>query len=1213
MKIKELFTADRDIYRTIEKVITFAANRESQLDAEISEYVLTESLEDELERLLTSMQRAMDEGSGHEVGVWISGFYGSGKSSFAKYLGLALDDSIKVGGVTFLELLQNRCRRTTTKQLLKTVATRFPAAVVFVDLSSESLAGATMDEVSQTLFYKVLQRAGYSKNRKIAQFEHYCQSEGRFDELKTLMEADTGIPYATLQSQTIIHQAKIPAAAHQMFPDIWKNASAFDTDSSDEIRFDDDVAKEMIEILRTATGKENLLFICDEAGQYVAARGDLILDLQGLAQNFKRLGDGKVWLLATGQQTLTEDDAQAQLNSPELFKLKDRFPISITLQANDIQEICYRRLLEKSPEGESQLETLFKQHGPRLQSHAKLRDAGKLSGEFTQEQFLHLYPFLPAHFGILLNLLSQLAKKSGGIGLRSAIRVIQEVLVRPDAGEPAVEREIGWLATADTIFDAMRKDIETSFSDLFHAYTTLEDRYETKPLAIRAAKCALVLQILKAMPATPDNIAALLQDELGQVTTEDQVVAALNEIAQDDFVPFGLRDGQYAYLSEKLAQLEEERRNILVRQGDVERAISEFGVTAALDGLPKIRIADTKMASIGVKRRIGGDDQTLDGDTHDIQLVVQLATPSEYDATRASLIRESLESTRTTTAFIIGREPRELRSLATNICQCREISRRYQGKAEAEVRDYVLDQQRQAQRDEAELRRIVIQALLDGSLIFRGKHEASNILSDELTDAIQKFMKDAGQAIFDQYDLADARVETKVAEQFLKTKLEGITRDIDPLGIVHKPGGEFDINRNHPALLKLKSFIEVRNSVDGRTILNQFSKPPFGWHADTIRYLVAALFRSGEVSIRTSGVLVTTVNDLAIKSINSKPNFTKCQIEIRSDRVDQKSLGRAAKRLQELTGRACPPIEDRVCAGATEFFTGELPDLATLATTLEGLEVGGRDDLQSLIQRIDTLMTSGGAEVPAELGAEESSLFDLYQQARATRTALEQDPTLPETVSWLRATWSTVADLLPDKHVTDLRDTTEASKNRILPLLEQAEFFKNHAAFADERSTLQQQIAETARTLDEALTTSIQDAKHSVAHAPGWDSVDLAIRNGYLQELDALKMPIEETAQGLKMAGTQQYRVRTKAEDIRGHIERHAADARKRRLEDDRRKAEKEGREKIARRVEIPRNLQEPNALRALITTLQELERELREDAEIEITLAIQEEADRGV
>ena len=67
MKIKELFAEDRDIYRTIEKVITFAADREAQLDAEISEYVLTESLEDELESLLTNMQRAMDQGSGHEV------------------------------------------------------------------------------------------------------------------------------------------------------------------------------------------------------------------------------------------------------------------------------------------------------------------------------------------------------------------------------------------------------------------------------------------------------------------------------------------------------------------------------------------------------------------------------------------------------------------------------------------------------------------------------------------------------------------------------------------------------------------------------------------------------------------------------------------------------------------------------------------------------------------------------------------------------------------------------------------------------------------------------------------------------------------------------------------------------------------------------------------------------------------------------------------
>src|SRR5436309_15746490 len=81
-KIRTLFDPTKDIYRTIEKVITYAASQESRLKAEISEYIVTESIEEHCRKLLDRMQLAMETGGENEIGVWVSGFYGSGKSSF---------------------------------------------------------------------------------------------------------------------------------------------------------------------------------------------------------------------------------------------------------------------------------------------------------------------------------------------------------------------------------------------------------------------------------------------------------------------------------------------------------------------------------------------------------------------------------------------------------------------------------------------------------------------------------------------------------------------------------------------------------------------------------------------------------------------------------------------------------------------------------------------------------------------------------------------------------------------------------------------------------------------------------------------------------------------------------------------------------------------------------------------------------------------------
>ena len=156
MNIKQLFDPSKDIYRSIEKVIAYGVSQEERLKKEVSEYVVTDSIDEQFNKLLLKMQAAMDAGGENEVGVWVSGFYGSGKSSFTKYLGLAFDDRIQIDGVPFRQHLQDRLKRTSTRQLLSTVAKRFPAAVLLLDLASEQLAGATMEEVSTVLFLSLI-------------------------------------------------------------------------------------------------------------------------------------------------------------------------------------------------------------------------------------------------------------------------------------------------------------------------------------------------------------------------------------------------------------------------------------------------------------------------------------------------------------------------------------------------------------------------------------------------------------------------------------------------------------------------------------------------------------------------------------------------------------------------------------------------------------------------------------------------------------------------------------------------------------------------------------------------------------------------------------------------------------------------------------------------------------------------------------------------
>ena len=215
--IRTLFDAGKDIQRAIEKVITYQASQEQRLKGEISEYIVTESIEQQLEQLLEKMQVAMESGSSHEIGVWVSGFYGSGKSSFTKYLGFAFDERVTIDGKPFLRYLQDRLHRPTTKALLSKLAASFPAAVVMLDLASEQIAGASLAEVSTVLYYKVLQYAGYSRNLKVAALERRLRKEGRYA-VEEAFRHETGEEWAGYRNDELVVDSVVPPIGSQALP-----------------------------------------------------------------------------------------------------------------------------------------------------------------------------------------------------------------------------------------------------------------------------------------------------------------------------------------------------------------------------------------------------------------------------------------------------------------------------------------------------------------------------------------------------------------------------------------------------------------------------------------------------------------------------------------------------------------------------------------------------------------------------------------------------------------------------------------------------------------------------------------------------------------------------------------------------------------------------------------------------------------------------------
>lgn len=1204
--ISALFDPSKNIYRSIEKVITYGATQEDRLKAEISEYVVTDNIDEQFRKLLDRMQLAMDTGGNNEIGVWVSGFYGSGKSSFTKYLGFAFDESITVDGTPFVEHLHARLRTPQSKALLKTVVKRFPSAVVMLDLASEMLAGSTMADVSTVLYYKILQWAGYSRNVKVAALERRIEKDGRTKEFEDkLAAALPGVPWKELQNDPLVVDGLVPQIAHEMYPALFPDAKSFSTNTEGFFQFETERVQEMLDIIREKSGKENVIFVIDEVGQYVASRDNLILNLDGLAKNLKQLGQGKAWLICTAQQTLTEDDPRASLNSPQLFKLKDRFPIQIDLESSDIKEITYRRLLGKSPAGETELCRLFDTQGQALRHNTKLQDAKYYDADFTRETFTNLYPFLPAHFDILLHLLGALAKSTGGIGLRSAIKVIQDVLKGEGGSKAMADQPVGWLATSVTLYDELETDIKRAFASVHQAVGKVKIRFPDSQIHHDVAKTVAVLQILGNLPVTLHNVASLMHPSVDAPSQLDAVMTAVQELLNDPLVPLGEKDGNLVFLSEKLRDIEQERGAIPLRTVEVRRVFNE-ALRATFDPLPRVTHQGSMTVTSGLKVLGATGPSALAGEQHTIQTIVEAVPPTEYETAKNRLVEESRSRSERNSIWLLARVAPELDDLAGEIYRCRRIVELHRNEPDQEVKDYCAGQLDRAARLTTELQSKIKQTLQAGSFVFRGQTTAVSALDTDLLEASKKLLSDVAAQVFDRYVEAPVRVTTDVAEKFLKVaNPAAITSALDPLGLVQTSAGSPKFDTDHKAIVSIRDYLEKHGSVEGKRLLDHFSDDPFGWSPDTTRYILAAMLMAGELKLKVSGREVTTAGQQAVEALKSNNAFKNIGVALRDERPSNETLGRAAERLTDLLGDTILPLEQEISKTVAKNFARFQHDYAPLAERLNNLGVAGSERVRSLNSEITDLLFTDASDAPTLLGAEASSLYDNLKWAQEAKSALRDG--LDDVLRDLQAHRAGI-ESLPDTGIPgELRQEVARELEALSDRLASEDFFKHASDLSSQLTNLKARVREAVEKLAERQQARIEAAAEELEKTPGWEELSQEERAGAVAQLEGLVIEVSPDLAGLKKLLTRDYDIGSTVEELKRSIQRQGQERLRARLEEEREKEGKAGPSKLEKTVKVPAKATTAADLDSVIRTLTEIKAQIGFYAEVDVRFALEE------
>src|SRR5258708_10896051 len=178
MQIKDLLK--RDLRERIEEVIKLSQDDEETVYTEITEYVATERIREHYRTLLRAIAEAPAEP--HEgIGVWVSGFFGSGKSSFAKNLGYVLDNRTVLGHPA-ADLFTQQVQDEEITRLVDFITLTIPTKVVMFDVSVDAAVNVGAERMAEIMFRALLRELDYAEDYTILELEVELEKEGKLEE-----------------------------------------------------------------------------------------------------------------------------------------------------------------------------------------------------------------------------------------------------------------------------------------------------------------------------------------------------------------------------------------------------------------------------------------------------------------------------------------------------------------------------------------------------------------------------------------------------------------------------------------------------------------------------------------------------------------------------------------------------------------------------------------------------------------------------------------------------------------------------------------------------------------------------------------------------------------------------------------------------------------------------------------------------------------------
>lgn len=1012
--IRDLFS--RPIDRRIEEVIKVDQSDEATVLDELQEYVITESIGDHFTAVYKAIADAPAEP--HEgIGIWVSGFFGSGKSSFAKIVGYTVGGRTVCGQSSSRIIKEKAClelpkpQADTLKAYLDLIEARIPTYAIIFDVSMDRGVRTANERITEIMYKALLRALDYAEDFDLAELEISLEADGLLEDFRKNFEAMHGKRWEERRKLgRAINEAS--AVLNKLDPITYPGADSW-AKSLGQGRADitpNLLAERAFELAGRRRPGQALIFIIDEVGQYVSRSVEKMLDLQAVVQAFGREGKNRVnrkqaiapcWIVVTSQEKLNEVVDALDSRKIELARLQDRFPYPIDLKQSDISEVTSRRVLQKKPEAVTHLRALFNQHEGRLKSLCTLERTGR-NTEITGESFINLYPYLPYQIDLCIDIVSGLRLRRGaqrhiGGSNRTIIKQAQQMLVHPQTN--LASRPVGDLVTLDLVYELLYAG-NLLPTEVTREVDDVPARLPGDQMAYKVAKAIALLEVVTDLPRTPRNLAAVLHPRVDADSLLSDVNRALQSLEKAQIV----RESEEGF---KLLTIQEKnwdtaRRGLHPRPADRNRIKRELLQEVFAD--PSVRGYRYQ------NRKVFPLSLTVDGELVDgsgqIPLTLLMADdPAEFETACEEARRASSE--KQNELFWVCALTDEVHRQIEELFRSREMVSTHerlaaQGKLLPEQTSCLTEEKVRRDRIHRTLRNKLAERVAAGAGFFRGVRKDASVLGQTIAEIYAGFRNDVIPALYPKFALGNRHVNGDEAEIFLAAaNLNGLPpvfyEEPDGLNLVIRQSGKAIPNINAEICREVLDYLKREhsygNKVTGKSLDAHFQGIGYAWERDVLRIVLAVLLRGGAIEVTHQGRRYRNHNDPACRQPFINNNAFRAASFSPREALDLKMLTDAARYYEAMTGNEVD-IEESALAQAFQKLAAD--DRELLLPLIAGMKAAQLPGVEHLVEFQETI--EGILEMPADdcvktLAGEGKSYREARTRARQLAAVLTEQNT----------------------------------------------------------------------------------------------------------------------------------------------------------------------------------------------------------------------------